>query len=513
MSSAGLTDFNPQGAEIDSIEIENRNIYDTDSAAYSGFLFRTANRLHMVTRPAIIRQELLFEVGQKFSQKIADETARNLRTRFPLNDAWIEVEPTSVGKVLVRVVTVDQWSLVGGLRTLRRDGNETFLRIGFEERNLLGRAQLISFDYHYQEADDNYISTSFRESRMFGRPFSLRLNYSDNPKSEIRRISLGRPYYNRDQRWAYGVAVSDGGGRVERFSGGDIIAKWHNKRDQAELTAAYRWGSYYSKTRLSARYRYLSQRTDNGTIADSGMFAPSDFPVDSTYHLLSAKIGFASYRYIVVKRINGFQYNEDITLGASIDANFGRAFDPDFKDHRFDVIGAEGRLSGVYGDNILVFDYSRVFWFKKSRDIRRFSRVGLRFYNNRLSFLTIAMRTFYLADKSDDVNPVNLGGRNGLRGFDTEYTSGDRMHVINLEGRLFPGLEILSAGVGAVVFADLGRTWRKGESVKFGQYFSSVGLGLRISLEKLSRRELIRIDAALSQNNQWELSIGTGQYF
>ena len=55
--------FDPEGRLIDSIIIDNRNIYNTDDPRYSGLLFRLANGLHIVTKENIIRHELLFTVG------------------------------------------------------------------------------------------------------------------------------------------------------------------------------------------------------------------------------------------------------------------------------------------------------------------------------------------------------------------------------------------------------------------------------------------------------------------
>jgi hypothetical protein len=512
-NDSGQTAFNPQGLIIDSIEIVNRNIYNTQDEEYDGFLFRTANRLHMVTRRGIIRRELLFKVGQPFSQKAADETARNLRTRFPLNDAWIEAVPGGDGGLLVRVVTADQWSLIGGIRSIHRDGNETDIRFGFEERNFLGRAQFVSFDYFVREADDNFITSAFREPRIFGRPISLHLNFSNNPEAQLRRVSVGHPFFYQDQRFAFTLAFSDGGGRVDRFDAGSRIAKWDNRRDLVRLTTIYRWGSYYAKSLLAAHYTYLSQRTDQETIFDSSLFVPSDFPVDSTYHQFSLQTGYNVHRFIVVRRINGFEYNEDFALGAALAATFGRSFKPDFKDHHFDFIDAALSVSRDIGQNMISVGYRRTFWFKNRRDIRRLSRFSLLMYNYELPFLTLALKTSYISDKTDDANRLNLGGQNGLRGYDTEFASGDRLHVVNIEGRVFPGIEILSVAIGGAVFADLGRAWKTGEPVRFRQYSSSVGLGLRISLEKLTRMELIRIDAAFGQDDHWELSVGTGQYF
>ena len=104
------------GTIIDSIVIEPRNIYNTTEPRYDRWVFRVANTLHYVTRQKVIRRELLFRKGDPFSLEIAEEIGRNLRTRLALNDAWVAPEVLPNGHLLVRVVTVDKWSLVGGVQ-------------------------------------------------------------------------------------------------------------------------------------------------------------------------------------------------------------------------------------------------------------------------------------------------------------------------------------------------------------------------------------------------------------
>jgi hypothetical protein len=188
----------PAGGSI-PIEIDNRNIYELDDPRYSGFFFTTANRLHIVTRSQIVRQELLFHVGEPYDPELTAETARNLRTRFPFNDAWIDLVEYQPGKLLVRVVTIDQWSLIGGVRSIDRNGQETDFRFGFEERNFLGRAQFMSLDWFVRELHPDYVNAVYREPRITGRPWSVELSYSSNPENELKEITLAHPYYSLAQ--------------------------------------------------------------------------------------------------------------------------------------------------------------------------------------------------------------------------------------------------------------------------------------------------------------------------
>jgi outer membrane protein assembly factor BamA len=510
-SESPPSDF--EGMIVDSIEIDNRNIYDTKQPGYSGFLFRAANRLHLVTRQRVVGRELLLEKGQAFSRDLAEETARNLRQRLPLNDAWVEVERLDDRRVLVRVVTIDQWSLQGGVRSFDRSGQETSLQVGVEDKNLLGQAQYLSLDYYVQESDNNYVTSTFREIRVLGRPLSLQLDFSSNPTARLKKLTFGRPFYNLAQTFSFQIETSDGGGRQERFYEGTQIAQWQAKYDATRLSADYRFGPYHRKTTVGASYLYVSNRTSDRVIDDPSLFVPGNFPGDSVYHRVGVGAAQSFAHYVVVNRINGFAYTEDMSVGTEFKASFGRAFVPGFRDYLHDLLKVSGLGTLRLGSLLVSGEYNRSLWFRQSVDLRRETQCGLRAYYNRFRFMTLALRTWYASDRGEDPNPLDLGGKNGLRGYATEFTSGDRLHVTNLEARFYTGVEILSLLLGGVVFTDIGRTWASGQPVVLRDYYQGFGAGLRVSLEKLSRTELIRADVAITPDGRWELLLGTGQYF
>lgn len=85
--------------------------------------------------------------------------------------------------------------------------------------------------------------------------------------------------------------------------------------------------------------------------------------------------------------------------------------------------------------------------------------------------------------------------------------------MLNLESRFYPNLEFLSIIFGGIVFSDIGRAWARGEATKLNDLEYSIGAGLRISLEKATKSEIIRIDAAVTRYGNWGVAFGTGQYF
>jgi len=137
--TANLEEF--EGLEIDSVVIDNHNIYDVNDKEYDNIIFKTANKLHYKTRKHIILKELLFKAGDSLSCELIEESERNLRNRLALFNAWIEVEKMENDHLLIKVITIDQWSIAGGL-DFERDGNETEYRLWGEEKNFLVETSL-----------------------------------------------------------------------------------------------------------------------------------------------------------------------------------------------------------------------------------------------------------------------------------------------------------------------------------------------------------------------------------
>ena len=510
-----ITDENHYaGLVIDSVEIDNRNIYELEDDRYDGFFFRTANRFHIVTRRQIVRQELLFRKGEPFSPELASETARNLRTRLPFKDAWVDVEETTPGHVLVRVVTIDQWSLIGGLRSIDNDGGETNLRIGFEERNFLGRAQFVSCDYYFKEKHPDYVMTSFRESRLLSWPLAVSLDYRSDPLNTLKHVGIGRPYYSLAQSISMQLDVRDAKVQQRRYDDvGHLVAQWLSSSDQVELAVGLRGGPTNQKVSVSGGYKYYSARVSDLQLAALDG-AGENTLVDSTLHEVSLAANYHILNFIVDRRIRGFGYTEDYTMGLRIDGVYGRAFTPDFNDHYYDRVGGGLSWSDRFGSNLVWAGYTYSYWFRHDEGIRRASVLEGVWYNNRLPFVTLAARSRYESDHDGGQFPrLVLGGKNGIRGYPNEQSAGNRMHIFNIESRFFTGLELLSVKIGSALFCDFGRTWRPGEKLTFGGYYVSAGAGLRFSLENLLRGEIIRADAVCTEFGDWEIFFGTGQYF
>lgn len=503
-----------EGRAIDTIAIEPRNIYDQNEPENRRKIFRLANSLHIVTRKKIVRQEVLFRVGDPYSTRLAEEVGRNLRSSHALNDAWVAPEELPDGRLLVRVITVDRWSLVGGVQ-IRRDGNQTNYQFGFEERNLLGYHQLLHFDYFVQEEEDNYVTGRFADRRLWGFPISLELSYSGNPVGSSTSTLLNHPYYDLSQHWTYSFHHAFTGGRSDYYFDTVRVASTNLNGDFLGLSGEYRWGPASRKFAIGAEYQYVYMTYYDDLILQAHLEDSITLPEDSTYHKLGGIFEFSSLKFVRARRLNGMSYLEDLTLGLSTRFEFARAFGPRFEEYAFDDIQLSAEYAAKAGGSVVQTAYARRYVLRETAKLRQGDQFTLKYYNNDLSFVTLAVRSMYNSiAMSDGSNQLYIGGTNGLRGYDKYFRTGDRLHLVNTELRFYPQIDLLSVIIGGAVFADFGRTWKHGESLKLlNGYHRSIGAGLRLSLEKISRGEMIRFDVAHSQDGSWQISADSHQYF
>ncbi|MDF1544357.1 MAG: hypothetical protein P1R58_04565 [bacterium] len=519
-ASDSLTRY--EGQVIDSIRIENRNIYDTKNPKYSGFLFKSVNRLHLKTKAAVVRRELLFKTGDNVDTDLIRESARNLRRRLALFDAWIEIEKTESGKLLVRVVTIDQWSLATGL-TIKKVGKETDYKFYIEEKNLFGNNQVMAFDYVSERREDDdsfssnrdvdYFNGRFSDTRFLGSSQALSLSYSGNPSNKVTAIGVGMPYYDFTQNWRYELLLSDQRGRRDFYQDETLVAEADYAADGFSVGISRRFGPYMRKLRFNLTYQYIYAQS-LGQRELPHIHRTVVFPDDSSYHAVGLSMRASKFDFVELRKIDGVGYTEDFITGTTGLIGLQRANDPDFNSYRYDKLTVELARQWYTRGHLISVQLSDSHWFKGGSNIRDLVNIEFGFYNNGLDFLTFALNGRYLSNwYPDGREDLNIGGTTGVRGYDTFYRSGNRRAVLNFESRFFPNVEILSAVLGGVIFLDAGRVWRQDEEIDLNDFLISGGVGLRIHLARLGRDRVIRVDFGYSESNTWQILIGTNQYF
>src|SRR5213083_2015752 len=136
----------PHRQVIDSIIIENGNIFDRDDAT-PDWVAHLANKLHSRTRQWVIRRRLLLSRGAPFDSARMAESERALRSLGVFRSVRVDTVRSSPGrKLALRAVTADGWSTQPQASFSSVGGDKTW-GVGLVERNFLGTATELSLIY------------------------------------------------------------------------------------------------------------------------------------------------------------------------------------------------------------------------------------------------------------------------------------------------------------------------------------------------------------------------------
>jgi outer membrane protein assembly factor BamA len=488
-----------QGAEIGAIEIERQDVFDLSDPEENNWLFRLANRLHIITREKVIRKQLLIVSGEDYSKRLADETERILRQNGYLHDAKITPVRYENGVVDLRVTTRDLWSLQPEL-SLSRSGGENSTKIGLEEANLFGRGQKIRI------MNDKDVD---RESRIFqfsdnhlGRSWvSAFLHIADNSDGHSNQLKAIRPFYQLDARWTAGTILYDDDRREALYELGNEAAEYQHERDY--YSAFYGW----SKGLRNGRAR----RWTAGFVYDDNRFAevvngtlPAKIPPDRK--LVYPFLGFESVEDQFETSVNRDQINqtEDFMMGTRVSAVLGWS-DTSMGADR-DALLYSGAISRGFGnarEDSLLLSTSIQGRLESGKATNQLVNIEATYYQKqsekRLFFASIEGTAGHALDVD---NPVRLGGDTGLRGYPLRYQNGESKLLTTIEQRYYTDwYPFRIIRVGGAVFADVGRVWGPspvGEE-RLG-WLTDVGFGLRLALTRSSSRKVIHIDLAFPLN-------------
>lgn len=503
--------LNSDGPIVDTIVIENQDIFDTNDPEYDSWIYSLANEFHIKTKKTVIAREVLLKKGSPYSEELAEETGRNLRSLPYIYDARVVLD-SSNGENRVRVITSDRWTLAGG-PSISRSSRQTIYKLGIQELNLLGYGQQFEADYYIREFDEDYLEASLYERRLFNSRQSLYLHYNGDPEVGLSSFSLSRPYYNLNERNSWDISYSYVDREDRYYINGIVVSKNNTLGKRLSLSYNYRFGAYLSKVSFGLNYQYHDISVSNRQIFYEGV--PVVFPNDSLYHAIIPSFGVSRVAYIRTTRIDRFRKTEDIEMNTGASLSFGWYYDASSGGLLYrSVIFALG-YSNFWKSSLFSINYSRGFYYNSDIHLRKRILFTLRYYNNGLKFLTPSFRLSYSIDNRFDRRLSQSAGEDtGIRGYPRNFVTGEKLLKINYENRFFTGISIMSAAVGAVQFVDAAQGLLKDQGPSFDRFYWAFGFGLRLAPEKIGNADIVRIDLAYAEElKEWQISFGVGQYF
>jgi outer membrane protein assembly factor BamA len=482
------------GAHIGSITIRTRDIFDLDDPAEDRALFRLANRWHRRTRDGVLSAQLLFASGDLYSQRLLDETERNLRELHFLREPKITITRVHDGLVDIEVLTHDVWTLQVGPSFSRSGGtNET--SVSFEDKNFLGLGKTIVIGAS-TNVDRRSTIFEWRDPNVLGSRWRNELYWSDNSDGHVRRVQLWRPFYALNVRHSYGLLAGDAELLDTRYRLGVAYDSYRHRQQSASAYTGWSSGLRAGMTR-----RLIlgwSMARDNFTGISGTTLAATPQHRRLNYPWL--RLDWISDHFHTTQNLDLIARTEDQQFGFSGSVVLGAASRGLGSDRNATIMGS----SVGYGRDIasrqqLFFGAAVNARLEQghSRDVRTTSNLA---WYWRTSQRTVMHSKLTLARGSnlDLDHYYELGGDTGLRGYPLRYQQGSGLTLFKLEERAYSHWTLWHLfDIGGAAFFDAGRVHGRNPigAPNLG-WLRDVGIGLRLGNSRSSLGNVVHVDLA-----------------
>ncbi len=487
------------GARVGEVRVLNNNIFDTDDPKENKLLFRWANALHIRTRPGVIERALLFKTGDPVSVRLIDETERVLRSNRYLYDVRLRPIAYHDGVVDIEIATRDTWSLDPGVSAGRMGGANSS-GIHLNEYNLLGTGTAISIG-RSKNVDRSSNEFELTNNHAFGTWTTLSYTHALNSDGRQDAVSVVRPFYALDARWAAGVTASKDDRIDSIYDAGNVVSQYRHRQKKAEVFGGWSQGLVDGWVR---RYSLGVSLHDDAFASEPGLAAPAQLPLDEKLVAPFVRVELIEDRYEKLENRNligrpeffAFGFASTVQLGWAstglgssheaflYSATVSRGFEPASDD----ILTLAAKVSGQYANG-------QVRRQSLGAQARYYMRQGKR-------WLFYAAASGDMLTRSNPDEALLLGGDTGLRGYPLRYQSGERRALFTVEERFYTDLYVLRLfRIGGAAFFDAGRAWGGSTAAAINPpWLSNAGFGLRIVSARAAFGNVLHVDVAFPLN-------------
>ena len=497
-SSAALVRM---GAVIGRIEIHNRNVFDLSNPKDDRPLFRLADRLHRTTRKGLIRHQLLFHTGERYSPHLLAESARILRADPYFYDASIRPIRYHDGKVDVLVSTRDVWTLNPGF-DFSRSGGKSSVGFQLEELNALGTGTDIKLA-HMRTVDRTESTIDVSNQHVFDTWTAVDAAYGRLSDGRLRQLIVNRPFYALETRHAGGVSLIDTSFDNSLYDLGHIIDRFHERNRQYQIYGGWSQGLVHGWTRrYSVGLTYDEHRF--GPAPATAWSGPVLLPRNRKFVYPWVQFDLVQDEYVKLRNHNQIDRTEDFHLGAYLNAQAGwapRSFGSSRNALMLRVSSGDGYSLGRR-DLLLVAGAASGRIERGTLENGLVSASLTNFDEQSSHWLLYSALTARAGRRLALDNQILLGGDNGLRGYPLRYQDGTASALFTIEERWFSDWYPLRLfRVGAAVFFDMGRTWgRPPLAAPSLGLLKDAGFGLRFGNARTAFGNVIHVDLAFPFN-------------
>jgi outer membrane protein assembly factor BamA len=489
------------GAVIGDIDIDVRNIFDERDERETNGLYRLANHLHVRTKRSTIKAQLLFASGEKYAARKLAETERALRLLSYIYDARVVPVRYADGKVDIKVITKDVWTLSPGI-SFGRAGGSNSTNFDLQDSNFLGWGKGLEVS-HGSTVDRTSNTVEWTDPNVLGSRWTSDLTYADSSDGMQRSLKVARPFYSLDAPWSTKITAVKFDRTISRYNLGDIVDQFNDNETSYELSGGVSSGLIDGWTkRLTFGVRY-----------DRNIFLPTpvssmparQLPPDRILSYPFVGFDLLQDKYKKVGDENQIGRTEDLYFGTKVTGEVGfsnSAFGAD----RNAIMLAAKALRGIEITQLqqlfLTGDFSSRIEDGRARNLK--ADAGAKYYWRwRTDWLLYAALSGTVTDSLDPDMQLLLGGDNGLRGYPLRYESGTSRALFTLEQRFYTDwYPFRLVRVGGAIFGDVGRTWGSGVIGNSDPgLLRDVGFGFRLGNTRSGLGNVLHIDFAFPLNN------------
>lgn len=491
---------------IGAIEFERNDIFDL-TKKNSVWFHRLANEYHVITHEDTVREDLLFQVGDRLDVALLAETERLLRSRRYLRHADVTVSaycPASQA-LIVTIRTWDNWSLLPRL-SLGHSGGATKANLGVAEDNLLGTGNQAQIEYFTDSERDGY-KLQFQNPNIHGSHWQTTVQYADTSDGESYRLNVAKPFYRLSSERAYNLDIFKELKDISEYARGDVYNEYKSNQQLVELSTGWSF----------LRDQDSVQHFNSGITLDQRSFALNEESTQAAPEQRDLSQAWVSWEFLQSdyrELTNFFLWNrvEDINFGWQASLRLGRL-----------LPGLGADQSGWHWQANLEKNYAidNVSWLVGKLSYAQLQRNQLQeqqLFQSELRYIRhLSAQQVLIAQLQWSVGKnlfrdqrLAIGGDEGMRAFPLNYQTGDKAAIASLEYRyithwhVYQLLDVALAG-----FVDAGRAWdnpQRPAGPDDTQNLAGYGLGIRLLPSHSSRGSVISIDLAKPVSDNPELA-------
>ena len=482
------------GAVIGEIRVETDDVFDLSNPRENKYLYRLANRLHVTTRPWLIRRLLLFKSGDYVSRRVIEETERVIRSSASVYDVSIRPVRYADRVVDLEVRTRDSWTLDPSVR-LSREGGVTTGGFSIKEENLAGTGTMIEVERN-KDVERTGSHLRLGHEHLFDGWTKLSFDRASFSDGSSLALGIDRPFYSLDTRWSGGASYSRFDRTDSLYRNGEVVGDYRHRQHAFDAHAGWSAGRV---GRWTSRYTGGVNYAEDAYEENPEAPPPAPIPADRTLAGPYLRWDVIEDDYLEImnrERIQRPEYlamglQSSLIVGRSLHAfgaseqpwQLGASLSKGFRVRRDAQLLASAGFSGQYGS--------------QTGD-RRTVSTDLRYYAPQSqSFLFFGAASLATVKAPSAADELLLGGDNGLRGYPLRYQSGTRRAIFTLEERYYTSwYPFRLFRVGWAAYVDVGRAWGGQLANATPGWLADFGVGLRILSARASFGNVLHIDLA-----------------